>query len=88
MDNIINTLRTQFEAIRDGLGVNATIGLFMDEDRLYLQIGFRNLSDINVISPYTVEITADLKTMKADHLISGIIDDCYERRQLYLLHKS
>jgi hypothetical protein len=86
MDKSINTLRTLFEAIREGLGVNATIGLFMDEDRLYLQIGFRNVSDINVISPYTVEITADLKTMKADHLISGIIEDCIERNQLVIRH--
>lgn len=88
MNNIINTLRTQFEAIRDGLGVNATIGLFMDEDRLYLQIGFRNLSEITDVSPYTVEITADLKTMKADHLISDIIEDCLQRKLPDLNRKS
>jgi hypothetical protein len=88
MNRTITDLMNLFESIQKGLGVNATIGLFLDGDHLYMQIGFRNLLDGNDISPYTIEFTNDLKSMKVNHLISGIIDDCYERRQLYLFHKS
>lgn len=79
MDNEINTLRTLFEAIRNGLGVNVTIGLFLDEDRLYLQIGFRNLKCENALPPYTIEITDDLMEMSHERLSTGIISDCLER---------
>ena len=82
MDNEINTLRTLFEAIRNGLGVNVTIGLFLDEDRLYLQIGFRNMKGGNTPSPYTIEITKDLNSMNVDHLISGIVESCLKRKHL------
>ena len=80
MNRTLTELRNLFESIRKGLGVNATIGLFLDEDRLYLQIGFRNLTKGGDISPYTIEITKDLNSMNVDHLTSGIIESCLERK--------
>jgi len=80
MNQTITTLRNLFESIRKGLEVNATIGLFLDEGHLYLQIGFRNLTNRDDISPYTIEITKDLNSMSMDHLISGLIESCLERK--------
>jgi len=79
MDNTINTLRTLFESIREGLGVRATIGLFLDEDRLYMQIGFRNLGRKNGPSPYTIEITNEIIEMPIENLKASVTDDCLER---------
>jgi hypothetical protein len=88
MNRSLTELRNLFESIRKGLGINATIGLFMDEDHLYLQIGFRNLTDVDDISPYTIELTTDLTLMNVDHLVAGIIEDCLDRRPLDIHRKA